>query len=140
MFFFKYILTLCTVLSLNTFANNDFVVAVSKDSTINKLSKHDIAKLFLSKIKNFPNGEKAIPIEINHKQSHILFHKQVTNKNEKQLSRYWAKMIFTGRGIPPKRLEKMSDVIEFVTKNTNAITYIQRKYLPKSFKIVWERD
>lgn len=140
MFFFKIILISTIFLSINSLANNDFVVAVSKKSTINQLSKNDIAKLFLSKIKSFPNGEKAITIEINNKESQINFYKELTNKNEKQLSKYWAKMIFTGRGIPPKKLEKESELIEFIAKNKNAITYIKRKYLSKDLKIVWEKN
>ena len=138
MFFFRLILSLYLFLSINIFANNDFVVAVSKESKVEVLTKNEIAKLFLSKIKSFPNGEKAITIEINNKESQINFYKKLTNKNEKQLLKYWAKMIFTGRGIPPKKLEKESELIEFVTKNKNAITYIKRKDLNKDLKIVWE--
>lgn len=138
MLFFK--LNIVFIFAINIYASNDFIVVVSKKSIIEQLSKNDISKLFLSKMKSFPNGEKATPIEINDKNQQIMFYKNITNKNEKQLSKYWAKMIFTGRGTPPKKVKNLNEIIEFIKKNKNAISYIYRKDLNKDLKIVWEAN
>ena len=136
MFFFKIIIFL--LFAINIYAKDDFVVAVSKESKINRLLKNDIAKIFLSKIKSFPDGNRAIPLEINDKELQAIFYKQITNKNKKQLLKYWAKMIFTGKGIPPKKFEKIKELLEFVKQNKNAITYLKKEDINQDLKIVWE--
>lgn len=138
MYFFKVIVSILLMSPIYALAQNNFVVVVPKESKIKKLSKNYISKLFLSKIKSYSNGEKAIPIEISDKESRENFYKIMTNKNEKQLLKYWAKMVFTGRGIPPKKVKKESDILDFLKNNKNAITYIQKKYLHKDLRIVWE--
>ena len=138
MSFFKIFLILPLFISINIFANSSFIIVVSENSNLVKLSKSHISKLFLSKIKSFPNGEKAIPIELNNKEYRTTFYKTLTNKNKKQLSKYWAKMIFTGKGIPPKKFENISELIEFVKNNKNAITYLKKEYLTKELKIIGE--
>lgn len=138
MLFFKLNSVILFIFAINIYANNDLIVVVSKKSIINELSKNDISKLFLSKMKSFPNGNKAMPIEINDKKQQAMFYKVITNKNEKQLSKYWAKMIFTGRGIPPKKFRNINEIKKFIKKNENAITYIYKKDITKDLKIVWE--
>ena len=138
MFFFKVLLLLFLIISIKVFANNKFVVVVSKNSKISKLSKTTISKLFLSKSKSFPNGKRAIPIEINNSELQLDFYKKITNKNEKQLSKYWAKMIFTGKGTPPKKFKTIANLKNFIKRNKNAITYLNKNYLDKDLKVLLE--
>lgn len=138
MYFFNLFILLSFLTFSNIFANTVFLVVVSKDSKIEELSKSDISKLFLSKSKSFPNGEKAVPIELNDKREQIDFYKKTTNKNEKQLAKYWAKMIFTGRGVPPKKFKNISATIDYIKKNKNAISYIKKENFDKDLKVVSE--
>lgn len=139
MFYFKSLILLL-LLSLNLYADLDFVVVVSKDTSIDKLSKKQISKLFLSKSKSFPNGQRAIPIEIKNSDFKEFFYKTVSNKNSKQLLKYWAKVIFTGKGIPPKNVLHNHELFTFMLNNKNSITYIKREHLTDSLKIVWEKN
>lgn len=126
MLYFKY-LFLFLFLTQVAFANSNLAVIVSKDSAIEEISKKDISKIFLSKTKNLPNGQKAITVELNDNKYQKIFYKYVSGKSLKRLKKYWATMIFTGKGQPPRKMTNSAEIIEFVKNNVNAIAYIPMK-------------
>jgi len=135
MLFFKlFIFSLCYI---NIYANS-LAVIVSKDSSINSITKKELSKIFLAKTKKLPNGEKSITIESTNKEYQTKFYKNISNKNEKQLKKYWAKMIFTGRGQPPKKMSSINELILFIQNNKNAISYIPVKYKSSNIKTIME--
>ena len=137
MLFFKY-LFFC-IISVNLYANS-LIVIVSKDSNINDISKKELSKIFLSKTKKLPNGEKSSIIEIYDKNIQSKFYQKICNKNSTQLRRYWTKMIFTGKGQPPKKMKSYKEIIEYVSKNQNAISYIPAEYITSKIQTIMEID
>jgi len=137
MLFFKY-LFFC-IISVNLYANS-LIVIVSKDSNINDISKKELSKIFLSKTKKLPNGEKSSIIEIYDKNIQSIFYQKICNKNSTQLRRYWTKMIFTGKGQPPKKMKSYKEIIEYVSKNQNAISYIPAEYITSKIQTIMEID
>lgn len=127
MSFFKYIF-IFILLAGDVFCKNvDFAVIVSKNSNITSISKKQISNIFLSKTKNLPNGEKAITLGLNEEASETTFYKKISGKNSIQLRKYWATVIFTGKGKVPKKMKNIQDIVHFVKNNTNAIAYIPFK-------------
>lgn len=135
MLFFK--LFIYILFSINIFADS-LAVIVSKDSTIDIITKKELSKIFLVKTKRLPNGEKSIVIESTNKEYQSKFYKSISSKNEKQLKKYWAKMIFTGRGQPPKKMNSINELILFIKNNKNAISYIPFNYVNSDVKTVME--
>jgi ABC-type phosphate transport system substrate-binding protein len=133
--YFKLFFIFFFSISLNA---NSLIVIVSKDSNIKNISKKELSKIFLSKTKRLPNGEKSIVLEHTSKTNQSEFYKLVCNKNEKQLKKYWTKMIFTGRGQPPKKIKSLEKLIELVQNNKYAISYIPSKYMNSNLKIIME--
>lgn len=135
MLYFKlFLLFLC---SINLYANSLFVI-VSKNSSINNITNKELSKIFLAKTKRLPNDERALIVEGTNKELQLKFYKEITNKNEKQLKKYWAKMIFTGRGQPPKKMDSIEELIEFVNTNKNAISYIPSSFVNDDVKVILE--
>lgn len=124
-------------LSINIYAQN-LAVIVSKDSSITNIEKKELSKIFLAKTRTFQNNEKALAVESINKEYQTKFYKEVCNKNEKQLKKYWAKMIFTGRGQPPKKIKTFEELLIFIQNNKNAISYIPFEYVNSNIKIVME--
>lgn len=138
MSFFRYLFT-SVLLTQAIVANSSLAVIVSKDSDIQKISKKDISKIFLSKTKNLPNGQKAITVELNDNKYKEFFYQKVSGKSLKRLKKYWATMIFTGKGQPPKKMTNSAEIIEFVKNNLNAIAYIPMKdALPSDIRMILE--
>jgi len=135
MLYSKLLITL--FLSVNLYAQH-LAVIVSKNSSINTIEKKELSRIFLAKTRNFSNGKRAVAIESSNKEYQIFFYNRVSNKNKKQLKKYWAKMIFTGRGQPPKKFDSIESIMDFIKSNNNAISYIPFEYLSNDIKVIME--
>jgi ABC-type phosphate transport system substrate-binding protein len=130
---------LLAVASVSANAHADVVVIVSAKSPITSLTAEQTARIFLGKTNNFPDDSDAIPID-QAEGSPIRdeFYSKVVHKNSSQLSAYWAKVIFTGDGRPPQKLESSVAVRKAVAKNPNVIGYIDKSTVDKSVRVILE--
>lgn len=118
-------------------ARSDIVVVVSAASPISSLSKNQVEKIFLGKSRRFPNGSRAVPL--NQSEGNLerdAFYQMVSGKSPAQIKAHWAKLIFTGRGQPPKEAASNDDVKQLLTNNGVNISYIDRTAVDDSVKIV----
>ena len=118
-------------------ARSDIVVVVSAASPISSLSKNQVEKIFLGKSRRFPNGSRAVPL--NQSEGNLerdAFYQMVSGKSPAQIKAHWAKLIFTGRGQPPKEAASNDDVKQLLTNSGVNISYIDRTAVDDSVKIV----
>jgi ABC-type phosphate transport system substrate-binding protein len=115
----------------------DIVAVVSSKSAITTLSKSQVADIFLGKVSRFPNGAQAVPIDqVEGSAARDEFYIKVAGKSPAQLTAYWSRMIFTGRGEPPKAVSNSIEVKKRVTENAAAIGYIEAKLVDDSLRVV----
>ncbi len=101
------------------------------------LDKDQLTKIFLGKKKSFPDGAKAVPLDqAEGSATRTAFYNLVTNKDESQLKAYWSRMIFTGKGTPPKAVGGDADVVSFVAGNAGAVGYVDAGAVNDSVKVV----
>jgi ABC-type phosphate transport system substrate-binding protein len=138
----RYCLTVPLLLAaamISTSAHADVVVIVSAKSHITKLTTEQTARIFLGKASNFPDDGDAVPIDQSEGSAiRDEFYSKVVHKNSSQLSAYWAKVIFTGDGHPPEKLESNVAVRKAVAKNPNVIGYIDKSAVDKSVRVILE--
>src|SRR3970040_972172 len=137
---FRNSLILPLLLAVATFvasAHADVVVVVSAKSSVKSLTSEQTARIFLGKVVTFPNGQTAFPID-QPEGSAIRdeFYSKVAHKNSSQLTAYWAKVIFTGDGRPPKLLADNVAVRHGIAGNPNAIGYIDKSAVHRSGRVV----
>ncbi len=102
------------------------------------LSQKDIANLFLGKKKSFPGGGQAIPV--NQEEGSAVregFNDSVLGKSSSQLKSYWSRLIFTGKGTPPKEVGGDADVVGLVAANPNTIGYVDAGAVSGDVKVVF---
>jgi ABC-type phosphate transport system substrate-binding protein len=128
---------LLAALTATISAHAEVVVVVSSKSSVTSLTAEQTAKIFLGKVVTFPNGKAAFPID-QPEGSGIRdeFYSKVAHKNSSQLTAYWAKIIFTGDGRPPKRIAGDISVRKAIASDPNAIGYIDKKALNRSVRVV----
>ena len=120
-----------------TSAHGEVVIVVSAGSAISSLSKNQVSKIFLGKSRRFPDGSKAVPL--NQSEGNLerdAFYQLVSGKSPAQIKAHWSKLIFTGRGQPPKEAATNDAVKQLLTKNTANIGYIDRAAMDDSVQIV----
>lgn len=114
------------------------VVVIANPMGPDALSKAQIAKLYLGKSKKLPNGDKAVVIEQAEGTAvRAEFHAAITGKSDSQLQAYWSRLVFTGKGNPPKTIGSPSLIKSQVATNANAIAYIEASEVDSTVKVVY---
>ena len=115
----------------------DLVVIVSAKSPVTELRRDQVAGIFLAPGSRFPHGGAAIALDqrIGSKQRDA-FYSQVTDLSQEQLKEHWSRVIFTGRGQPPREAGGNASVRRLVAQNPALIGYIDRSALDRSVRAV----
>lgn len=119
----------------------ELVVIVQADSPVQALSKDEVERIFLKKLKVFPNGNEAIPIgQPARSVIEEQFYSKVSGKSKIELKAYWARLMFTGRDRPPKDGHDNDGVKALVASDKKAIGYIESESIDKQVKIVYRLE
>jgi len=115
----------------------ELVVVVSARSNIDTLRPDQVAAIFLGQSARFPDGALATaldqPIGSNERNQ---FYLRVTGKTPALLKAHWSKLVFTGRGQPPRELQDSAAVRRAVADDPGVIGYIEREALDPSVRQV----
>jgi ABC-type phosphate transport system substrate-binding protein len=111
-------------------------VVVHPSNTV-ALDKSQIEQIFLGKLKTFTGSDKAIPVsqpETNAASEE--FYNKVIGRNPTQLKAYWSKLLFTGKGQPPKKMANDQEVLKSVAADPNVIGYVTSGSADDSVRVV----
>lgn len=93
-----------------------------KDTAI---TTEQAADIFLGKANMLPGGDKAVAVDQSESGAvRKEFYSKVAKKDSAQLKAYWSRLIFTGKGQPPKELGGDAEVLQLVSSNPNIIGYV----------------
>lgn len=113
------------------------VVVVSADSPVTEISRLHLADLYLGRATHFPSGEPAEPIEQQTTSAaRADFYQRYLGRSLAEIKAHWSRLIFTGRGRPPRDVPSGEDVRRVVAENPGAIGYIERHLVDGSVRIV----
>lgn len=115
----------------------ELVVIVSSKSPVSALRQEQVADIFLGQIANFPSGAEAVALDQEvGSADRDEFYSKVAAKTRPLVKAYWTKMIFTGRGQPPKEVGGSAAIRKMVADNPNLIAYIDKSALDPSVRAV----
>jgi hypothetical protein len=101
------------------------------------LSKSQVADIFLGKTARFPDGSQAVPIDQSEGTAvRNEFYTNFAGKSAAQIKVYWSKIIFTGRGQPPKAVSNGIEVKKHLAGNPAAIGYLEANLVDDSLRVV----
>jgi len=113
-------------------------VIVSNNNGNASMDQATISKIFLGKAKSFPNGSEAIPVDQNEGSAvRENFNSVILDKSSSQLKAYWSRLIFTGKGTPPKESGGDADIVALVAANPNIIGYVDASAVTGDVKVVY---
>lgn len=124
-------------LALPSTASAELVVIVSARSPAQGLTSDQVAAIFLGQAGRFPDGQEALALDQRlGSQERNQFYQQVAGKTPALLKAHWSKMLFTGRGQPPREAADSASVRRMVAENPSMIGYIDRAALDASVRPV----
>ncbi len=115
----------------------ELVVIVSSKNPVTTLRPDQVAEIFLGQIASFPGGLDAVALDQNlGSPVRDAFYSKVASKSPPLVKAHWTKMIFTGRGQPPKEAGDSAAVRRKVAANPSLIGYIDKAALDDSVRAV----
>ena len=132
----KWLLALWLVMAGSAYGA-DLVVIVSSQSPTVALRPEQVADIFLAQTAQFPNGGDAVAVDLPVGTSlRDEFYHKIAARSPALMKAYWTKMVFTGRGQPPRELSGSVAVRKMVADHPGTIGYIDRGALDASVKAV----
>jgi ABC-type phosphate transport system substrate-binding protein len=115
----------------------ELVVIVSARSTAPALRNDQVAAIFLGQSAQLPDGAYVTAID-QQVGSTIRddFYVRVAAKSPALLKAYWSKLLFTGRGQPPREANGNATVKKLVAESPGLIGYIERSALDATVRPV----
>jgi len=124
------------LLMLSPYAQAETVLVVSEASPIQQLSRHEVADLFLGNNRNQPQLGRIVPIDQARDELRAAFYRTYLGRSLAQVKAHWAKIIFTGRGYPPRTVSDAEELREVLRKNPQALGYMDRSVVDESLRII----
>jgi ABC-type phosphate transport system substrate-binding protein len=101
-----------------------FRVITHSSNTVVSLTRAELSAIFMRRTRSWRDGAEARPVEPSTERLREQFSRAIHGKSIAYVTRYWQRVIFSGRGVPPEALPSDAAVIEFVKTHRGAIGYI----------------
>lgn len=89
------------------------------------ISRSELSKIFLRRLRTWADGTPTVPVDqLPSSEVRNAFSRQVHDRSVVTVEVYWKRMIFSGRGVPPRELAGDAAVIEFVRSTPGAVGYV----------------
>lgn len=115
----------------------EFVVIVAAHSPVTTLTSNEVADIYLGRLNRLPDGRTVVPVDrVESDAVQKAFYREILQRNAAQLRAHWSRLVFTGRGKPPRQLRSGTDCVEFVARNPSAIGFVEPALVTASVRVV----
>lgn len=114
----------------------EYVVVVHEDCKVENLTPKELRRIFLGKTKNWPDGTAVLLVLNPNDAVHADFSRDLLNKSPRQLSTYWRKSLYSGRSMMPYVAETRDDLLAYLVRYKNAVSYLSKTALSGPLKPV----
>lgn len=117
----------------------NLVLVVNKEHPIDNLSKSELVDIYMGRFMTFPDGSSVQPIDLDSEVKNQ-FYLKLVNQNERKINAYWSRLLFSGRAKPPKSIESVQEVLQYMAEIDDGIAYIPEDEVTQSLKVVYKLE
>jgi hypothetical protein len=117
-------------------ARADYYVVVGERSPVAHLSQEEVLHLFMGRTRAFPDGSPAAPYDLAGSAQREGFYRMLSGMTLAQVTSYWARLMFSGRNLPPGQLADESTMLEKLRKDSAAIGWLTTPPTAKGVRTV----
>lgn len=114
----------------------DVAVVANNGIGVASMTAKEAKKIWLGKSRSLGGVSVKVVDLPKGNTSRNLFYSSVVKKSEQKLKGYWAKIVFSGKGIPPKIFKTDAEVVHWVAKTPGALGYVDRSAVDDSVKVL----
>lgn len=128
------LIVLCAFIFASASVRADDIVVVVNPAAA-PISREEIADVYLARSSAWTPLDQPAGSPI-----YLEFYRRATGRDSAQIKAIWSRILFTGRGVPPKQLLDSSAVKKAVAANPHALGYIPKSAVDESVKVVLPLD
>ncbi len=117
-------------------AQADYYVVVSERNPVESLSQDQVLQLFMGRTRFYPDGRPVVAYDIDNDALRAGFYKSLSGMSLPQVNSYWARLMFSGRNLPPQRMDDAGELISRVLNNPAAIGWLREAPKQKGLRTV----
>lgn len=108
-----------------------FRVVVHRDNPMTSITRAELSAIYMKRTRSWRDGRAIVPVDQPSTSSaREDFSRAIHGKSVAYVTRYWQRLIFSGRGIPPRQMHSDAAILDLVKHNRDAIGYIARDTPP----------
>jgi hypothetical protein len=116
---------LTSLLLAQAHAEDNIVVVVSASSPVQQLSRANISALYFGTLADNEVADQLRPLDLEDGAARDSFYSYLANRSRNQLRAYWSRMVFTGKGKPP-RAYTLEAIRQALRTDPRVIAYLPR--------------
>lgn len=117
-------------------ARADYYIVVSEQNPVTRLSQTEVLHLFMGRSRAFPGGHAAVTYDIDAGTQREGFYRALSGMSQAQVNSYWARLMFSGRSLPPLRLQHEADMVQKIRNDPKAIGWLFSDPVQKGLRTV----
>jgi hypothetical protein len=115
----------------------ELAVIVDSSVSVDSVNVEQLQRLYLDKPASIQASTRLTPIDQKKgSPPRKEFAQKVLGKTEAELSRYWSRLMFSGKGQPPREYDGDADVIREVTGNPGKLGYVDPAAVTDRTKVI----
>ena len=120
------------------YAYADSIAVITHLSTAQEsINTDELSRIYLGKSKSFPSGDSATPVnQADNSKIRQRFESEVLGMGKRKLKKYWSKLMFTGKGKPPKAMDGDAELLNYIASTPGALGYISGGSLSDKVKVL----
>lgn len=126
----------CALLCLAPAAWADYYIVVNESNATASLTQTEALHLFMGRSRAFPHGGAAKTFELASDDSRTGFYRALGGMSLAQVNSYWARLMFSGRNLPPQQLDSSAAMIEKLQRDPTAIGWLPEAPSQKGLRTV----
>lgn len=124
----RYLITL--LILLLSFHVHGAIAIIVHPSNKNEITRSDLERIYTLRQFSYPDDTIAFPFMLPYSLAEReIFDQEVSGLSSSQLMVYWSKIVFSGKGTPPRSVTSATEMLNVVSRTPNAIGYVPAAYL-----------
>jgi len=118
-------------------AQAQVALVTSAKTTASSVTAEQAASVFLGKSDQLPGIGTVLLVDLPESNPvREQFYSKVTGKTPSQVKATWSRLVFSGKGVPPKEIANSAELKKLVASNPNIIGYIERGAVDGTVKVL----
>ena len=126
-------------LALSALAMASFALSASAETVVIVSQKNPATRMFSEQASQFFLGKSTLFTPVDQAEGSPIradFYRKVADKDAAQVKALWSKLVFTGKGTPPKEYASNAEVKKAVAADPKAIGYIDKSAVDDTVKVI----